>query len=451
MLDGSRSDPRPGFRPGPNQPPHHHHHEMGSGLEAFLSQKCSGSGQTRPVCAVLDVMMSSNSEFFVKFAIPTVSLFTSGACSAAMEYASLKAHVDDMKPGETRKFDGLPEEMESSYSDLKRQQHHGPRRHDGGNTSCPPADGPDGPIKFGRPDGEFRPPGQKRFGPPKWLDEVEDSTALLFNTSDDLEHLFIKYIANQIDKPVYGIGPLLPEQYWKSSGSIVHDGEVRSNRESNYTEDQVIQWLDSKPHQSVIFVSFGSEVGPSLEEYVELADALGELNRPFIWAIQPGSGRSGPPPGFMGGEPSLKEEGYYPHGLKEKVGDRGLIIKGWAPQLLILSHPALGGFLSHCGWNSTVESIGRGVPILAWPIRGDQFHNAKLVVNHLRVGHLLLTGDDPAQLVKKDNIMQGIDLLLDDREVYNRALALRCKFKDGFPASSKAALESFIGHIFKNH
>lgn len=458
MLDGSK--PGPGFGPGPG-PLRHHHQQMGSGLEAYLSQKCEDSGQTRPTCAVLDLMMSWSNEFFAKFGIPTVSFFTSGACSAAMDYAGWKAQVDDMKPGEIRKFDGLPENMELSYMDLKRRERHRPHRR-GGDVGGPAMGGPNGPpgwMKFGRPDRGNGPPGGMKFGPPtagsrpRWLDEVEGSTALLFNTCNDLEHPFIKYIANQIDKPVYGVGPLLPGKYWKSTGSILRDGEVRSNRKSNYTEDQVVQWLDSKPQQSVIYVSFGSEVGPSLEEYTELANALGELNRPFIWVIQPNSGRSGPPPGLMGEESGsqAEEEGFYPYGLEEKVGDRGLVIKGWAPQLLILSHPALGGFLSHCGWNSTVESIGRGVPILAWPIRGDQFHSAKLVVNHLKVGHMLLTGDDPKELANKDGIIRGINILLDDKEVHKHAVAVRSKFKDGFPASSMAALKSFVAAIAKKN
>lgn len=454
MLDGSK--PGPGFGPGPG-PFRQHHQKMGCGLEAFLSEKCQDSVQTRPVCAVLDVMMSWSNEFFVKFDIPIVSFFTSGACSAAMGYASWKALVGDMKPGEIRNFDGLPEEMELSYSDIKRQERHRPRRN-GGKVGGPFMDGPNGP-----PSGmKFRvnePHGGMRFGPPgpgnrpRWLDEVAGSTTMLFNTCDELEYPFIKYLADHIDKPVYAVGPLLPEQYWKSSGLILHDREIRSNKKSNYTEDQVVQWLNSKPHQSVIYVSFGSEVGPSLEEYEELASALGELNRPFVWVIQPGSGRPGPLPGLMGGESGseTKEEGYYPHGLAEKIGERGLLIQGWAPQLLILSHPALGGFLSHCGWNSTVESIGRGVPILAWPIRGDQFHNAKLVVSHLKVGNMLLTGDDPTQMVKKDRIIQGINHMLDDKEVHKQAVALQSKFKDGFPASSVAALKSFIGAIFQKN
>lgn len=259
----------------------------------------------------------------------------------------------------------------------------------------------------------------------------------MINTCDELERPFIEYLAGQIGKPVWGVGPLLPEQYWKSIGSIIHDHEIRSNRKSNVTEDEVIQWLDSKPHGSVLYVSFGSEVGPSMEEYSQLADALEESTRPFIWVIQPGSGRPGPP--MPPGLDSI-EEGYFPHGLKNRVGGRGLIIHGWAPQLLILSHPSTGGFLSHCGWNSTVEAIRRGVPFLAWPIRGDQHHDAKLVVAHLKVGYMV---SNDLEKIKKEDIVQGIERLMNDEEVKQRAIALAAKFENGFPICSSVALDAF--------
>lgn len=218
----------------------------------------------------------------------------------------------------------------------------------------------------------------------------------------------------------------------------------------------MIQWLDSKPRGSVIYVSFGSEVGPSAEEYAQLADALAEAsnNWAFIWVIQPNAGRHGPPPPAPGlGGPGPDAGGgesttsYYPQGLDEKVGERGLIIRGWAPQLMILSHPSTGGFLSHCGWNSTVEAIGLGVPFLAWPIRGDQFTDAKLVVNHLRVGHRIMVSIKD-EMVKKEEIVKGIERLMTDEEVHKRATTLAQKLHQGnYPASSEAALDAFRDFI----
>ncbi|KAK4364728.1 hypothetical protein RND71_016086 [Anisodus tanguticus] len=394
------------FMQGPFQ---HHHQQLGQGIDTLLSERYNGSAKTQPICVVVDVMMSWSKEIFMKFDIPFVSFFTSGACAAAMEFAAWKNHVDEMKPGEIRILPGLPESMALSCSDIKRNRH----------GSSPQW---------------------------QWVDEVEGSIALLINTCYDLEGPFIDYVINQIEKPIWGVGPLLPETFWKSPSSILHDHEVRSNRQSNFTEEEMMQWLNSKPQRSVIYVSFGSEVGPSLEEYAQLADALEASNHPFIWVIQAGSGRPGPTPGLFGGS---QQEGYYPHGLEERTGNRGLIIKGWAPQLLILSHPSTGGFLSHCGWNSTMEAMGRGIPILAWPIRGDQFHDAKLVANYLKMGHMILLSDDPRVMVMKDDIVQGIDQLMNDEGVHNQAMSLRSIIQNGYPDSSMCSLKSFIQLISK--
>ncbi|CAH9070940.1 unnamed protein product [Cuscuta epithymum] len=410
-----------------------HHQQMGDGIEKILSERYGGSpGKTRPDCVVVDTMMSWSSEIFAKFGIPTVSFFTSGACSAAMEFAAWKNKADDMKPGEIRILPGLPESMALSHSEMKKRHRFGPR---GPRPHSPPHHG--GGMRHGPPG-----PGRK----PIWLEETESSIAFLINTCDVLDRPFIDYLSDQIQKPIWGVGPSLPAQFWESRGSILRDHEVRSSHhESNFTEDEVVQWLNTKPRRSVIYVSFGSEVAPTMEESAELAGALEESTRPFIWVIQPGSGIPGPPVGLFGEKKKTtdsNDEGYFPHGLQERIGNRGLIIKGWAPQLLILSHSSTGGFLSHCGWNSAVESMGRGIPILGWPIRGDQFSNAKLIADHLKVGHILSSGE--TETVKRDEISSGIEKLMKDEEVEKGALALKSIFEAGFPESSTASFSSFI-------
>ncbi|CAN6712080.1 unnamed protein product [Malus baccata var. baccata] len=492
------SDPSTPPQPAP-QPLHRHHdqdNQIANGLEKLLSTRCQSSDSALPVCAVLDVMMGWTAEVFKKFEIPTVAFFTSGACSAAMEYAMWKAQPLDIKSDETRLLPGLPEEMALTLSDVKRQSRgppphgHGggpptgpgagfppPPGHGGGSQTGPgagfpppPSQGVGGFPPFG-PNAGMPLPGQDAVGfppfgsghgmpppdpplngpdpgrrghpqpggKPPWTEDADRSIALMINTCEDLERPFLKYIADQIGKPVWGVGPLLPEQYWKSAGSILHDREFRnSTRRSNITEDEVVEWLDSKSSGSVLYVAFGSTVAPTVEEYKVLAEALKSSTQPFIWVVQSGSGR---PPGPQGAG-SEGEEGYYPHGMEARVGKRGLIIHGWAPQLLILSHPSTGGFLSHCGWNSTVEAIGRGVPILAWPIRGDQHHDANLVASFLKVGYHIPIPDDKI-LIKKEDIVKGIEMLMSDEDMKRRALELSEKFEHRFPTSSVAALDAF--------
>ncbi|RVW70048.1 Scopoletin glucosyltransferase [Vitis vinifera] len=400
-ISSSFPPPPPPSSPSPDSDPmshhHRHQHQMGTAIESLLSSRSTSPDYVPPLCAIIDVMMSWSKGIFHKFNIPLVSFFTSGACSAAMEYASWKAGAFNIKPGEVLPLPGLPEDMALTYSDLQRGPHG-------------PPGGPPGPPGSGRPPGppDARGPprsGPKFGGPPKpghqppWVVEAAGSIALMINTCDDLERPFIEYVAYETGIPVWGVGPLLPDQYWNSSGSLLHDRDIRPNRKSSCTEEEVIQWLDSKPRGSVLYVSFGSEVGPTMEGYAQLALALEASNRAFIWVIQPGSGRPGPP--RPPGSDSNEDSGYYPHGLEEKVGKRGLIIRGWAPQLLILSHPSTGGFLSHCGWNSTVEATGRGVPFLAWPIRGDQYYDAMLVVKHLKIGYMVFAKDASETIVKE--------------------------------------------------
>ncbi|MED6144403.1 hypothetical protein PIB30_015407 [Stylosanthes scabra] len=433
------SNPEPGVHP-----PHHARGHLSSALEKLL---LSPPNPNRPACAVIDVMMTRwFGDLLAKHGIPTVAFFTSGAIASAMEHATWKAHPIELKPGETRILPGLPDSVAVTDKDLKRR----PREERG-----PP------PPPHGLGDSFPPPPGRRggrRMGPPgpgdepMWMEEAREATALMFNTCQEMERPFMDYIANQTGKPVWGVGPLLPEQYWKSSGLVLRDREVRSDRKSNFTEDGVIQWLDSKPRGSVLYVSFGTEVGPTVEEYVQLSEALESSGQPFILVLRPGSGKSGFPRAMLALRPGSSsseedDEGYSAEGLDERVGDRGLIIRGWAPQLLILSHPSTGGFLSHCGWNSTVEALGLGVPLLVWPFRGDQYHNAKLVVAHLKVGHMV--SDDLSRTVKKDDVVKGIEKLMGDKEMKKRAENLGAKFQQGFPMSSVTALDAFKDYVNK--
>ena len=169
---------------GPGSHPIHHppppdgdHNQMEVGLENLLQAQITSPDAIRPICAILDVMVDWTAEIFEKFDIPTVGFFTSGACSAAMEYALRKAHSADLKPGEVRLLPGLPEEMALTYLDSKWRPHRPP--------------GPPPPPEFGvgprlrpppPPPLGLRPPfgraGPRKGGPPKpsnqppWVDIV---------------------------------------------------------------------------------------------------------------------------------------------------------------------------------------------------------------------------------------------------------------------------------------
>ncbi|KAK1381150.1 Glycosyltransferase [Heracleum sosnowskyi] len=152
-----------------------------------------------------------------------------------------------------------------------------------------------------------------------------------------------------------------------SGKKIVHVGPLVQDPISKDENPDIIKWLNKKKQGSTIFVSFGSEYFLSKEDFEEMAHGLMLSNVNFIWVVR-----------FPVGE-KIRIEDKLPLGFRKKVGDRGMIVEGWAPQAKILGHSSIGGFVSHCGWSSVIESMHFGVPIIAMPMHLDQPLNARLV------------------------------------------------------------------------
>ncbi|XP_017610515.2 flavonol 7-O-rhamnosyltransferase-like [Gossypium arboreum] len=108
-----------------------------------------------------------------------------------------------------------------------------------------------------------------------------------------------------------------------------------------------------------------------------VASALEESMVRFIWVVKE------PMKGL--GIVDDDDRNVVPPGFEDRVAERGVVIKGWAPQLAILGHPAVGSYLTHCGWNSALEGILAEVLLLAWPMQADHFHNTALLVDELGV------------------------------------------------------------------
>lgn len=151
------------------------------------------------------------------------------------------------------------------------------------------------------------------------------------------------------------MGPLLPNAYFSTSITAVTGTE--ENREP------CLQWLDKQPDASVVFVSFGSVAVLSIPQIHEIALGLEASGQRFLLALRV--------------PPNPDNQPLLPELFEERTQERGVVLWGWAPQLWILSHPSLAGFVSHCGWNSSLESICRGVPLLTWPIQAEQAMNAR--------------------------------------------------------------------------
>ncbi|GKE03720.1 zeatin O-xylosyltransferase-like protein, partial [Tanacetum coccineum] len=180
-----------------------------------------------------------------------------------------------------------------------------------------------------------------------------------------------------------------------------------------------LQWLDKHDQDSVIYVSFGTTTSLSNEQIQELAIGLEKSGQRFIWVL-----RDADKGDIFEGEARRVE---LPKGFEERLEEKGLIVREWAPQLEILAHPATGGFMSHCGWNSSMESITMGVPIAAWPMHSDQPRNATLLIDVLKIGISVWDWSNRGKLVTSSTIDTAIRNLMasgEGNEIRKRAAKL---------------------------
>ncbi|XP_052171991.1 UDP-glycosyltransferase 73D1-like [Diospyros lotus] len=245
------------------------------------------------------------------------------------------------------------------------------------------------------------------------LDDIRDQMrqaessayGVVVNSFAELEHGCVEAYGKAIDKKVWCIGPV------SLCNKQNLDMFERGNKPS-IDEQKCIAWLDSKPQSSVLYACLGSQCRLVPSQMVELGLGLEASKHPFIWVIKTGER-------FPELEKWLVEENF-----EERIEGRGLLIKGWAPQLLILSHPSIKGFLTHCGWNSTIEGLCSGVPMLTWPMFAEQFFNEKLVNEILRIGVRVGVevpvrwGDEEklGVLVKRDEVKRAVERLMDGGE-----------------------------------
>ncbi|KAI3447534.1 hypothetical protein Pfo_004199 [Paulownia fortunei] len=227
----------------------------------------------------------------------------------------------------------------------------------------------------------------------------------LVNSFEELEPGYVEGYRKEIQQ-VWCIGPV------SLCNKNLAEKSDRGNKAS-IDEQYCISWLDSMEPRSVIYACFGSLCRISAVQIKEIGLGLEASNFPFIWIIR-------------GLDSSAEVEKWLAdEKFEQRVEGRGLIIRGWAPQVLILSHPSVGGFLTHCGWNSTLEGVCAGVPMITWPMFAEQFYNEKFVVHVLKIGVRIgvEVGAKPGAqeeqskaLVKWDQVKKSIQKLMDEEE-----------------------------------
>ncbi|KAH0649171.1 hypothetical protein KY285_034419 [Solanum tuberosum] len=220
------------------------------------------------------------------------------------------------------------------------------------------------------------------------LDKVD---WVLINSFHELEKEVIDYMSKIY--PIKTIGPTIPSMYLDKR---LHDDKEYGLSIFKPMTNECLNWLNHQPINSVVYVSFGSITNLEAEQMEELAWGLKNSNNNFLWVVR-----------------STEESKLPKNFLEELTIEKGLVVS-WCPQLQVLEHESIGCFLTHCGWNSTLEAISLGVPMVAMPQWTDQPTNAKFVKVVWEIG--VRAKQDEKEIVRREVIEECIKLVIEEEK-----------------------------------
>ncbi|TXG74356.1 hypothetical protein EZV62_002935 [Acer yangbiense] len=253
----------------------------------------------------------------------------------------------------------------------------------------------------------------------KHAQRIKDVNGIIVNTFSELEQYSVNsFSGGGRNPPVYTVGPLI-------------NPKCQPNLDLDEAQGKkILNWLNDQPESSVVFLCFGTVGGFSPRQVKEIATGLEQSECRFLWSL-----RASP----LHQSSSTTNVDDLPEGFMERARGRGMIC-GWAPQVEVLAHKAIVGFVSHCGWNSILESLWYGVPIVTWPLYAEQQLNAFRMVKEfglaveMRLDSRMYDGDDD-HLVMADERARAIRCVMDgDNEV-------RKKVKEMSVFARKSTLE----------
>ncbi|KNA04914.1 hypothetical protein SOVF_195270 [Spinacia oleracea] len=204
---------------------------------------------------------------------------------------------------------------------------------------------------------------------PRLIHKSKQASGIIFNSYDALENDVVEALSADLFPPLYTIGPLQP--LLNSMEDNIH-GEIKQISTNLWKEDKhCIEWLNSYEGNSVVYVNFGSVTVMTNDQLIEFAWGLANSNQSFLWITRP--------------DLVIGDSAVLPPEFLEETKDRGLITS-WCNQEEVLGHPSIGAFLTHSGWNSTIESLINGVPVTCWPFFAEQQTNCWFCCNKWGIG-----------------------------------------------------------------
>ncbi|XP_044493337.1 anthocyanidin 3-O-glucosyltransferase 2-like [Mangifera indica] len=267
----------------------------------------------------------------------------------------------------------------------------------------------------------------------------KETKGIILNSFAELESHAVNFLLNDDDiPPVYAVGPVIG---------------LESERQLSLEEarcHEIMKWLDDQPDSSVVFLCFGSRGSFREEQVKEIASGLEQSGVRFLWSL-----RRPPPKGKLAtpSEYTSDLQEVLPHGFMERTKQMGMVC-GWAPQKAVLAHKSVGGFVSHCGWNSVLESLWFGVPIATWPMYAEQQINAFQLVKDLGLAVELKMDyrDTSGEIVSAEEIARAIKSVMEsDSTVTKRVKQVSENARSAVTeGSSFSALGLLLEDITKN-
>jgi len=271
--------------------------------------------------------------------------------------------------------------------------------------------------------------------------QFPQASGIMINTFELLESRVVKAISdglcvpNNRTPPISCIGPLI----------VADDKRGGSGKSSPEDVHECLSWLDSQPSQSVVFLCFGSLGLFTKEQLWEIATGLENSGQRFLWVVR------NPPSHNL--KVAIKEQGdpdldsLLPEGFLERTKERGYVVKSWAPQVAIVNHSSVGGFVTHCGWNSTLEAVYAGLPMVAWPLYAEQRLNRVVLVEEMKLALSMNESEDG--FVSADEVEKKVRGLMESKEgkmIRERALAMKNEAKAALSegGSSHVALSKLL-------
>lgn len=245
---------------------------------------------------------------------------------------------------------------------------------------------------------------------------------VLFSSFEEFENQVINKLKATLPFPVYSVGPLIPHTTVLDSAA-----DADGNGDEYY-----FTWLDSQPVESVLYISLGSFLSVSREQMDEIIHGVRESGVRYLWVARVDTSH-----------------------VQEACGEMGLVVP-WCDQLKVLCHSSVGGFWTHCGWNSTLEGAFAGVPMLTFPIFFDQIPNRKLIVDDWEIGMKFNNGAD--NVVGRNMISTMVQRFMDLDAVESKKMRAKssllkqtCRHALSNGGSSAVNLDAFVRNILKNN